>query len=59
MRNLSFLQTQEKEKEKEKHKKKRKKEKIYHLRTQIFAWLLQKFKVNSLIIMYRNYKYYY
>jgi len=56
-----------------KHKKKRKKErkgkkrirrkerkkKIYHLRTQIFVWLLHKFQVNSMIIMYRNFKYYY
>jgi len=51
------MQTQEKEKErkegKEKHKKK-KKEKIHDLRTRIFVRLFRKFKVNTMIIMYKN-----
>jgi len=53
------MQTQKEKKErkegKEEHKKKRKKEKIYQLRTQIFVWLLLKFQVNSMIIMYIRY----
>jgi len=52
------VQTQEKKKErmemKEKQKKKRKKGSIYDLGTRIFVRLLHKFKVNSVIIMYKN-----
>jgi len=53
-----FLQAQEKEKErkeeKKEHKKKRKKERIHDLETQIFVPPLHKFKLNLMIIMYKN-----
>jgi len=56
---FSFLQTQEKRKKERKRRKsirrkERKKEGIHDLRTQIFVPLLYKFKVNSMIIMYKN-----
>jgi len=52
------MQTQQKEKErkeeKEERRKKRKKERIHDLLTRIFVRLLQKFKVNSMLIMYKK-----
>jgi len=51
--NTRKRETKRKE-EKEEHKKKRKKERIHDLETRIFVPLLHKFKVNSMIIMYKN-----
>jgi len=52
------MQTQQKEKEKkeekEERRKKRKKERIHDSLTRIFVRLLRKFKVNSMLIMYKK-----